>query len=103
MVDLGLPGMVELLPYVGPSPGLEYLDCSEDREGGQGEEGEHPAQGVAPVRVLVLAVVVGGGPVVQDREHPDDQDEARGGELPREHEECRGLAASHVGNILCQS
>lgn len=88
VVDLGFPGSEELLPHVAPGPGPEDLHHGEDGEGGERDHGEQPAQGVAPGRVLVLAVVVGRGPVIQDREHPDDQDEARGGELPREHEEC---------------
>ena len=87
MIDFRFPSSEELLPHVAPRPGLEDLHHGEDRESGEGDQGEQPAQGVAPGRVLVLAIVVGWGPVIQNREHPDDQDQAWGGELPREHKE----------------
>ena len=103
MVDLGLPGPEELGPHVAPGPGLDHLHHGEDGEGGEGQQGQQPAEGVTPGRILVLAVIVGRGPVVQNSEHPDYKNETRGGVLPRKHEECRGLPACHIRNILGQS
>ncbi len=81
------------------SSGGEDLLESGQGEGGQAEWGEGPAAGQAPGRVVVGAGVEGGRWVVQQGEHPDEEDEGGRGHRPGQGEEGWGGPPGHVRHI----
>ena len=103
MINLWSPSMTKLLPQVGSWLGLCNLDNGQQWQSWQGDHGDEPTKDMAPVWVLVLAIVVGGCLVVNDGEHPDDQDQTWSWIFPWESEECWRFSSCHVGNILCKS
>ncbi len=81
-----------------PAGGKDLLEGGQG-EGGQAEGGEGPPAGQAPGRVVVGPGVEGGRGVVQQGEHPDEEDEGGGGHRPGQGEEGRGGPPSHVRHV----
>ncbi len=69
-----------------PAGGKDLLESGQG-EGGQAEGGEGPPAGQAPGRVVVGPGVEGGRGLVQQGEHPDEEDEDGRGHRPGQGEE----------------
>ena len=79
--------MTELLPEASTSFSSDNLHQGQNWQGRQGENGDEPAQSMAPVRVVILSVVVGRCPEVHDGEQPHDKDQTWGRIFPGKNEE----------------